>query len=208
VDGNDIVDTGTDTTAPDASSDTEVSPDTDTPDTTQPVAYFAIIVDDDGIFQNHRPTNVCATSPLGAHGADIDAVALFDADGISLVGYFDTVDAKLGTTCDLAATYADPTQARGAPNGSLTANFVSLGGGAIIGEFGEALQVFEDDVVVVYEVGSKCGNDTSCGGIDEGYHVFVADRLDCLDRTRSSCQVRVTMNEGARGEATIVLSGF
>ncbi len=193
--------------------DTSSTPDSDTgitPDVPVTTEYRAIIVDDDGIFQNHRVvgTDPCATSSVGAHGADIDAVGLFEADGTTLVGYFDTVQADLGTTCTMGAAYTDPTEARGTPNGSLTANFVSLGGGAIIGEFGSTIQLFVDDVVVVYEVGTKCGNDTSCGGVDEGYNVFVADRLDCLDRTRSACQVKVTGTEGAKGEATLTLSGF
>lgn len=204
---------GCDVEEGDADATDTISPtdaDTITPDVPPTTEYRAIIVDDDGIFQNHRVvgTDPCATSSVGAHGADIDAVGLFESDGTTLVGYFDTVQAKLGTTCDMGADYIDPTEARGTPNGSLTANFVSLGGGQIIGEFGSTIQLFEDDVVVVYEVGTKCGNDTSCGGVDEGYNVFVADRLDCLDRTRSACQVKVTGSEGAKGEATITLMGF
>jgi hypothetical protein len=196
--------TDTDTITP-LDGDTGVNP-----DTTPTTEYRAIIVDDDGIFQNHRVvgTDPCATSSVGAHGADIDAVGLFEDNGTTLVGYFDTVQAKLGTTCTMGTQYTNPTQARGTPNGTLTANFVSLGGGAIIGEFGSTIQIFEGDVVVVYEVGTKCGNDTTCGGVDEGYNVFVADRLDCLDRTRSACQVKVTGSEGAKGEATITLTGF
>lgn len=180
------------------------------PDTTPTTEYRSIIVDDDGIFQNHRQvgTDPCVTSSVGAHGADIDAVGLFESDGETLVSYFDTVQAKLGTTCDIAAAYSDPTEAKGTPNGSLTANFVSLGGGAIAGEFVDSAQLLEDDVIVVYEVGTKCGNDTSCGGVDEGYHVWVADRQDCLDKTRASCAFRVTGGEGAKGEASVPLTGF
>ena len=195
---------------PDTSlADTDVSPDTEPADTVAPRPFYAIIVDDDGIFQNHRNgLDPCATSSLGAHGADIDAVGLFEADGTTLVGYFDVVQARLGTTCDIGTTFSDPTEGRGAPNGRLAENYVSLGGGAIIGEFGEGILLLEGDVVVVYEVGTQCGNDTNCGGIDESYHVFVAEGPDCLGRTRSTCQVRVTMNEGERGESTIPLSGF
>lgn len=194
-----------DTTGGDTTTDTNVEP-----DTTPTTEYRAIIVDDDGFFQNHRTGggNPCATSSVGAHGADIDAVGLFESDGTTLVGYFDTVNAKLGTTCTIAAQYSDPTKAKGAPNGTLTTNFVSLGGGAIIGEFGSSIQLFEDDVLVVYEIGDKfCGGVASCVG-DEKYAVYVADRLDCLDRTRSTCQMKVTGSEGAKGEATITLTGF
>lgn len=202
----------TDTIQPDTS-----PTDTTTPDTTPDPEYRAIIVDDDGFFQNHRPSAICATSSVGAHGADIDAVGLFESDGTTLVGYFDTVDAKLGTSCTIAAKYSNATQARGAPNGTLMENFVSLGGGAIIGEFGDFTEtppapvgkLFPGDVVVVYEIGDKfCGGVASCVG-DESYHVYVASRLDCLNSgNRSACQKRVTGSNGAKGEATVPLTGF
>lgn len=200
---------GTDTVQTDTTDTTGGDTDT-TPDTTPTTEYRAIIVDDDGIFQNHRQvgTNPCVTSSVGAHGADIDAVGLFESDATTLVGYFDSVSGALGDTCEIAAAYTDLTEAEGAPNGTLLAGFVSLGGGAISGEFDGGVELLEDDVVVVYEVGTKCGTDTTCGGVDEGYHVWVADRLDCVDRTRSECAFKATTGEGNMGESTVTLTGF
>lgn len=192
--------------------------DTDTtqPDTTPTVTYRAIIVDDSEIFPTHRtdPTqNPCATAGFnntgdGAHGADIDAVGLFDPDGTTLVGYFDTIDGAIGTQCDGLSNYTpnrftDINNAKGTPDATLTSGFVSLSGGALTGEFDGGVELLEDDVVVIYEVGSKDG------GTDEGYHVFVSQRLDCLNGgSRASCQFKVTGSQGAKGEAPVTLSGF
>lgn len=202
-------------TTPDLVEVDDTAVDTSTPDTgplpdaTPTNTYYAVIVDDDGFFQNHRPNaSPCATSTIGAHGADIDAVGLFESDGTTLVSYFDIVDAKLGTTCAMSAPYNDPSQSRGAPNGTLATNFVSLGGGALIGEFTDGVAIFAGDVVIVYEVGTRCGGSTNCGGLDEAYHVYIAHDLDCLNRDRSTCQVRVTNVGGAKGEAKLTLTGF
>lgn len=174
---------------------------------TSATVYRSIIIDDDGIFQQHRSENLCATSSLGAHGADIDSVGLFEADGATLLGYFTTVRAKLGTSCDIAEQHSDPSEAVGAPDGTLTTNFVSLGGGAIIGSFGDSIAIEPGHVVVVYEIGDNfCAGIPTCVG-DECFQVFLAPDLDCLDGDRSKCQVRLTA-EDACGEVAIAMSGF
>ncbi len=177
---------------------------------TSPTVYRSVIIDDDGVFQQHRSDDVCATSSLGAHGADIDAVGLFDDDGTTLLGYFTTARAKLGTTCDIAAQHSDPGEATGSPDGTLNTNFVSLGGGAIIGSFGNSITIEPGNVVVVYEIGDDfCAGNPGCVG-NECYQVFLAPDLDCLDGVdggRTKCQLRIT-DEDACGEAAIQLSGF
>jgi len=177
--------------------------------------YRAVIVTDSQIFPTHRTvgTNPCATAsgPLYAHGADIDAVGLFD--GNQLIAYLDTVDYQEGGLCNTApnkpSTMQDPEQAVGAPNATLTERFVSLGGGYLIGEFAGAPDINSGDTIVVYEVGSKCGGKTNCGGVDEGYAVFVATDLDCVNDANypySSCGIE--LSDSAEGEATIPVSGF
>ena len=199
---------GSDVTQPDG----DTSGDTDTVVTTK---YFAVIVTDSQIFPTHRVvgTNPCATAapPLYAHGADIDAVGLFDGD--QLIGYLDTVDYQEGGLCDASpnnpSTMQDSAQAKGAPNASISERFVSLGGGFLTGEFAGAPEIQSGDTLVVYEVGTKCGGDTSCGGVDEGYAVFVATDLDCVNEANypySSCGIE--LSNSAEGEATIPVSGF
>lgn len=191
-------------------------PDGDTGnDTVVTTKYFAVIVTDSQIFPTHRVvgTNPCATAapPLYAHGADIDAVGLFD--GNQLIGYLDTVDYEEGGLCNSApnnpSTMQNPDQAKGAPNASISERFVSLGGGWLTGEFAGAPEIQSGDTIVVYEVGSKCSGDTSCGGVDEGYAVFVATDLDCVNESNypyGACGVELTAS--AEGEATIPVSGF
>ncbi len=171
-------------------------------DTTTPTEYFAVLVDDSAFFSTHRADggNPCATSSVGAHGADIDAVGLFD--GSTVLGYFATVDVQTGSQCEVADKYKADAEATGAPNGTLTENFVSLGGGALIGEFENQVQVLPGYTLVVYEVGKDVG------GIDEKYDVFVATELDCINQDRASCTVKVTGTDGAAGEGTFPLSGF
>lgn len=186
----------------DGSADTDS--DVAQPEVTPETRRRAIIVDDDGLFQNHRQvgSDPCLTSSSGAHGADIDAVALFEADGTTLVSYFASVRGKAGTTCSIAPAFSDATAAIGAPDGTLTGQFFSLGGGAISGSFEADLDVVDGDVLVVYVVGA-CGD-----GVDDAYHVFVADTLDCIDRNRSTCAVRITKDAGAKCQDGISLSGF
>jgi hypothetical protein len=205
----DVEDTGdgTDATSQPDGTTTDTGADT-TPTTT----YSAVIVDDSAIFPVHRQvgTDPCATAapPINAHGADIDAVGLFD--GANLIGYLDVVDYQEGGLCpNKQNTMTDPDEAKGAPNATLTENFVSLGGGFLTGEFTGAPQLQSGDTLVVYEVGTKCANDTSCGGQDEGYEVFVATDIDCVNEAAypySSCGIRLT--DDAEGEATIPVSGF
>jgi hypothetical protein len=207
-DGGDATD-ATDTTQTETDATTT---DTGPGDTIQTTEYFAVIVDDSNIFPTHRVvgTDPCATasSPLNAHGADIDAVGLFD--GASLVGYFEFVDYQMGNFCpNKANTMTDPNQALGAPNATLTERFVSLVGGFLIGEFQGSPVIQSGDIITVYEVGSKCGNNTSCGGVDEGYEVFVAEDLDCVNTANypySSCAIK--LSNTAKGESNIPVTGF
>jgi len=198
----------TDTNRPDG----EVSPDTDVPVTTK---YFAVIVTDSEIFPTHRTvgTNPCATAapPLYAHGADIDAVGLFDGD--QLIGYLDTVDYQEGGLCNSSpnnpSTMQDSDEAKGAPNAKINENFVALGGGFLTGEFAGAPEIQSGDIIIVYEVGTKCAGNNNCGGVNEGYAVFVATDLDCVNDASypySSCGVM--LSDDAEGEATLTVSGF
>ncbi len=187
----------------DTSNPNDTNPgDTSNPDTNPPpTEYYALIVDDTQRFDGR-----CATSSVGAHGADIDAVGLFDGD--SLLGYFDTVDVLTGTTCNVAAKYQADDEVKGAPDGSLTENFVSLGGGKVIGEFTGQIQIMSGYTAVVYEIGDDfCPAGVACVG-DEPYDVYVATDLDCVNQSASSCSIKVTGGDGAEGEATIPLSGF
>ena len=204
-------------TTPDTTPAEETTPDTTTQETTSGETadvdaqtctggvcgpFYAVIVTDSMIFPNHRGPNSsdpCATSFANMHGADIDAVALFDAD--NLLGYLDNVDYADGGICtgDQANAATDPSRARGAPNASLTSGFVSLGGGWLAGEFDSALEIVDGSTVVVYEAGSSCSDDPDCGGLDEGYEIFVATDLDCAsqgDYPWNDCALLLGAREG------------
>jgi hypothetical protein len=172
--------------------------------------FFAVIVDDSAIFPTHRSDggNPCATSSAKAHGADLDAVELRDDTGASL-GYLDSVRLALGTVCDndsrfepIADEYRVADEVKGAPDGKLTENFVSLGGGYVIGEFAGAPLILPGYTIVVYEVGSDEG------GQDEGFELFVAEDLSCGQSggDRTACQVRI--GEGDGRSTFTDLSGF
>ena len=181
-------------------------------DTVIPVEteFFAIVVDDSAEFATHRPAgqDPCATSSAGAHGADVDAVELRDETGGSL-GYYDSVRLEIGAACEnndrfdpVADVYRDAAEAKGAPDGTLTENFVSLGGGYIIGEFTDAPVIMPGYTVVVYEVGADVG------GQDEGFSVYVAEDLSCGQNggDRTACQVKIGSGDG---QATLTdISGF
>jgi hypothetical protein len=175
---------------------------------------FAVILDDSRVFASHRSDggDPCATAsaPLYAHGADIDAIGLFD--GATLVGYLDVVDYQEGGICTgtRANTMTDGTQAKGAPDGKIDRGFVSLGGGFLTGEFDNSAFIQTGYTIVVYEVGKKCGTNTSCGGVDEGYEVFVASDLDCVNAgdgyPYSTCGL--SLSDTAKGEASIPVPAF
>lgn len=208
------------TTAPDVNQETN----TETSEEVTPIGdeYYAVIVTDSEIFPTHRkggactsPTesgcNPCATSSNRAHGADIDAVGLFDGDEV--VGYLDNVDYQDGDLCTGAQSnlMTDTDKVKGAPDASLSDGYVSLGGGWLTGEFDDALQITNGLQIVVFEVGSKCAGDDSCGGDDEGYEVFVAPDLDCAagagqEYPWANCAVQ--LGGEAEGESTIPVSGI
>lgn len=186
--------TGTDTVTID---DTTTTNDT----TVAATEYYAVYLED---LSEVR----CATSSSGAHGADIDAVALFD--GNTLVGYLDTVDAEHPTDCD---TYGhdDTALAKGAPNGSLTEGFYSLSFGWMIGEFENTAQILSGYDLTVYEIDDQACidagfNATNCVG-SEPYSVSVATGLDCVNESDpNACMVFIS--DQAEGTTTLPLSGF
>lgn len=200
---------GVDTSPADTTSDTasETSADVDAPP-----AYYAVIVDDSHIFPSHRidGSDPCATasSPANMHGADIDAVGLYDGD--ELIGYFDAVNYQEGGLCpNKPISTNDPEEATGAPDATLTTGIVSLGGGWLAGEFDFAVEVLTGYTVVVYETGTTCGDNAVCGGVDEGYEVFVAEDLDCPSRDAypyRDCAVRLTGS--GKGVTTLPVIGF
>ncbi len=210
-------DATTDVTTPDGN--TETTPETEIPGGDE---FYAVIVTDQEIFPTHRkngqctsPTesgcNPCATSSNRAHGADIDAIGLFD-DG-EVVGYLDTVTYQDGDLCtgDESNLMTDTDKVKGAPNASLTDGFVSLGGGWLTGEFDQAVQITNGLTIVVFEVGTKCAGDDTCGGVDEGYEVFVAPDLDCASGAGQeypwgNCAEQ--LGGEAEGEAEIDVTGI
>ncbi|MFO0748375.1 MAG: hypothetical protein U1F43_22335 [Myxococcota bacterium] len=185
----------------DATTSTNPTTTNDTTDTVQTTKYYGLVVDDSEFFDGR-----CATSSSKAHGADIDAVEL--SDGTNSLGYFDTVIYQPGTVCDVTSgTHADPELVKGAPNGSLTEGYVSLGGGFVAGEFDNQVQILPGYTVTVYEIGDDfCAGIPNCVG-DEKYAVSVITELGCL--SAGGCEERViTGTGGASGEAEIPLSGF
>lgn len=185
----------------DVTNTTDVTTPNDTSDVPPPpTEYYALVVDDSVQFPDHRPDggNPCATSSVDAHGADIDAVELLN--GSTSLGFWATTKYQPGTMCEIAAKYSDSNEAEGPSDGTLTENFVSLGGGRIGGEFeASSLQILESYTVIVYEVG------VAEGGIDEEYTVSITEELSCLDAGQT-CE-SVEIGDGA-GESTFALSGF
>lgn len=194
----------TDTLQPDAAGDTF------TQDTTIPTTeYFAVFLED-------RSEVRCATSNSGAHGADIDAVALWD--GNDLVGYLDTTDAEHPGNCDTYG-FDDTNQAEGAPSATpkLNEGFYSLSYGWLIGEFDGQAAIVPGYEMTVYEIdddvciAAGLNPNTNCVG-SEPYSIYVATDLDCVnqgtdvDDAKSLCMVLISGT--AEGTATVPLSGF
>ena len=179
--------------------------------------YYAVLVED--IFNGK-----CGSS--GAPGADIDAVELQDDEGNSL-GYWDVATMMANpdgdTTCTYDAAkdtdengvddiYEDASQAEGAPDGTLTTNFVSLYGGWIIGEFantadGDELYVMSGDTLVIHEVGKA--NPNVGEGIDEAFSVGVATELDCVNQEnwRETCYISQGDLDGY-GSVVVAIEGM
>jgi len=177
----------------------------DTADTAPP-RYFALIVDDSDFFDGR-----CATSASGAHGADIDAVELITDQSDSY--FFDAVKYEPGTTCTVGDNHDNPSEVKGAPNGSLSDGFVALGGGLVAGEFdASAIEILAGYNVVVYEIDDDyCTAAGLTPGVNcvgsEGYHVYITEQLSCVGTSGCSTK-RITDSDGAEGEAQIPLSGF
>jgi len=189
----------------DTQGDTTTADTTET-DTTEPdPEYYAVFLDDlwDGR---------CATSGYGAHGADIDAVGLFE--GESHIAWLDAdfIDAEFTPSCPSHDKSQDPKRAAGAPDGNVGSGtgFYSLAGGWLIGEFVGAPLIIPGYELVVYEVDSSY---TWSGGAgrNDPYEVYVATSIDCVNEGpgfRNSCMVRLTGSQGANGSATIPVVGF
>lgn len=181
-------------------SDTAIGTDTNIPPEDTAVVedeYYAVIVDDSEIFPTHRivGTDPCATNrEQGAHGADIDAVAMFDENN-NLIGYFESVRLAAGTQCEIPAKFADIGNVKGEPDLSINEGFVSLGGGYVIGEFDESALILPGHSIQVFEIDKDVGST----GADEGYDVFVATDLGCGQSggSRSGCQVKIGTGTGS-----------
>jgi len=207
---------GTDTTQPDTT-----QPDTTQPDTTQPGGdYQAVIVDDTEYFKDHRANNSASTNPCataggvdGAHGADIDAVGLFN--GSSLIGYFDTVRLEIALTGKCfddympissgfraENNYTNPEDVKGAPQGKLNEGFVSLEGGYVIGEFDDGAYVEPGYTIIVYEVFSN-------EATKEMFDVYVATDIDCGSggSSRAGCSILIGSGKGEQS-FVIPMSAF
>lgn len=200
--------TPTDTLQPDAAGDT-FTQDTFNPTT----AYYAVFLEDRSfgwtIPGTGNPNN-CSRSSVGAHGADIDAVALWD--GNDLVGYLDTIDAWHDDRCAAQGYGRDDTdEALGAPNGTLTENFYSLSFGWLIGEFDGQAEIVPGYEMTVYEIDDDFCTTAACIG-SEPYSIYVATDLDCVntgtdvDDAKNLCMVLIS--DTAEGTATVPLSGF
>jgi len=198
---SDIVTTDTFTPTDTTVTDTNIGTDT----TVVAPEYYAVFLED---LSEHR----CATSSSGAHGADIDAVALWD--GNTLVGYLDSIDAERDDADCTKHGFEDTAQAKGAPqaNPKLTEGFYSLGFGWLIGEFDGAAQILSGYDVTVYEI-----DDDACtaAGLNPGvncvgsepYAVSIATGLDCVNEADpNACMVFIS--DQAEGTATLPLSGF
>jgi len=185
--------------------DTFTPTDTLTAEDTTPVVtpYYAVFLDD------MAPVK-CSTSSSGAHGSDIDAVALWD--GNDLVGYLDSTDADHPTDCSKYG-FDDQNEAKGAPDGKLTEGFYSLSFGWLIGEFDNAAEIVSGYEITVYEIDDDACtaaglNSSNCVG-SEPYAVYVATDLDCVNTGgdfRNTCMVM--LSDTAEGTATVPASGF
>ena len=147
----------------------------DTSDTVETVRYFTLVVDDTDRFDER-----CATSSSGAHGADIDAVEL--SNGNSSLGFFTSTVYRPGTVCDIGDNHDNADEVEGAPDGSLTDGFVSLGGGLIAGEFtNAAIELLNGYTVEVFEIDDDfCAGIANCVG-SEPYDVWVTETNSCID---------------------------
>ena len=201
-------DTPTDWTPQQPPSDNPtVNPDAP-PATTDGLPYYAVFIED-------RWDKRCATSSVGAHGADIDAVGLWDPTkdpaNPELVAWLQLGDGDFSRNeCDEYG-YTNLNEALGPPDGSLTSNFYSLAGGWLIGEFENQIEILPEYQITVHEVDDEfCGSYQSCVG-SEGYDVYLATDLDCVNTGadfRKSCMIKLTGAEGAEGSATLAVPRF
>lgn len=156
-----------------------------------PSQFFAVFIDDSGF------EGTC--SPTGAHGADIDAVALYDGD--TRVAYLDTVELGTdsgGSSCESVADFSAASAALGPPDGDSSGGFVSLNGGWLVGEFEWAAEIVSGYSLRIYEVGS-----------DEAYDIYIAGELGCVHSGpsfRTDCMLRI--GSEVVGEATVLVTGF
>ena len=141
-------------------------------------------------------SGTCASSD---QGADIDAVALYDNDG-QILGYAETVYAAPGCS-DLG--HQDGSFAKGAPDGSKSSGYVSLGGGSLAVEFAGSPAIVAGYAVQVFEV-----DDNTCSGCEaEPYSVYLIQSASCAGS--GSCNLDKSLGSATgTKELQVTLSGL
>ena len=132
----------------------------------------AVVIEDSWV-----DTKDCPSKGQNAQGADIDAVALVDADG-SLLGYLHAVRGQVPDASFCGDNeHPDVLEALHSPDAIISGGYVSLTGGALVGEFGpDSPRIMPGDHIAVYEV----DQDTCQGCNPEAYTVWLTNRLSCL----------------------------
>ncbi len=157
--------------------------------------FHAVLILDDADF-------ACSVNQR-SHGADIDAVALLDAEG-KRVSWWAKARMVPGDdskcAAPLAYRFTVAREAQGGANATLDDHYVALAGGYVIGEFKDAQEITADQSVHVYEVGA------SVGGRDDPYSVWLATDLTCTPDADPPCAQLVEPR--AVGESVIPLAGF
>jgi hypothetical protein len=157
----------------------------------EPRTWFAVLIAD-----KWQPgVDACTSTNQHAEGADIDGVALFDKDD-NLVGYAQVVVYKPGSGgCDHTNDkHAQPDDAKGAPDASLSSGYVALWGGHMAVEFGDnSPKLAAGDKIEVYEVGEQ----TCTGCKDEDYVVYLATDANCANEADwSTCAYELGGGKG------------
>ena len=143
----------------------------------------------------------CPSAAEGAEGAQIDAVALFDANG-NLLAYANTVVSSVpaSTSCGVNK-FPNAAAAQASPDASQNSGFVALSGGAIAVEFGAGAPALTNgQQIQVFEV--DAGYCATCPA--RSYAVSVVQRADCLRGGVCS-----PIKQGsAVGGATLIVTGL
>ncbi len=184
--------------------DTSTGNDTMEQDTSTETAYYAVFLEDlwDGR---------CLTSSVGAHGADIDAIGLYDENGDVL--WVDAADNEFDSNVCPKYGYSNVNAVKGAPDGELVPDqnttFYSLAGGWLIAEFTGQAQIIPGYELSIYEIDDAyCPDTGSCVG-SEPYEIYLATDLDCVNtgaNFRNECMV--FLSDEAEGSVTVKLTSF